>query len=222
MRSYDEIFDIAAQRKGGAEALNALLIDPYAKTQDALKQVPEHRWLALMSQHFFATGLNWKVIEAKWPGFEEAFDGFDVDACAMIADDRFDQLVTDTRIVRHGAKIQAVQQNAVFIQELRSEGGIASVIADWPDTEFHKLLEMLKKRGTRLGGSVGAYTLRHLGRDSYILSRDVTARLIAEGVIDKPATSKTAMQKVQDAFNDWMTQSGHGLTRISRTLAMSL
>lgn len=155
-------------------------------------------------------------------GFEAAFDGFNVDACAMIAEDRFDALVSDTRIVRHGAKIQAVQANAVMIQDLRTEGGIARVIADWPARDYHLLLDMLKKRGSRLGGSIGAYALRQLGRDGYILSRDVTARLIAEGVIDKPASSKTAMVRVQAAFNTWMDQSGRGLTPISRTLAMSL
>ena len=56
---------------------------------------------------------------------------------------------------------------------------------------------------------------------SFILSRDVTARLIAEGVIDKPATSKTALKSVQAAFNTWMEQSGRSLTEISRVLAMS-
>ena len=219
MRSYDEIFDIAADRKGGAEALNVLLAND-RPTAD-LTAIPEHRWLAIFAQHLFATGLNWKVIEAKWDGFEAAFDGFDPDSCAMIVEDRLDALVSDTRIVRHGAKIRAVQENAVFIQSLRAEGGIATVIRDWPDTEFHELLAMLKTRGSRLGGSIGAYSLRHLGRSSYILSRDVTGRLIAEGVIEKPATSKGAMKAVQGAFNIWMEQSGRSLTEISRTLAMS-
>lgn len=220
MRSYDEIFAIAAARKGGADALHALLTPSNSAAEVA--QIPEDRWLATFARGLFATGLNWKVIEAKWPGFEAAFDGFNVDACAMIAEDRFDALVSDTRIVRHGAKIQAVQANAVLIQDLRAEGGIARVVADWPATEFHLLLDLLKKRGSRLGGSIGAYALRNLGRDGYILSRDVTARLIAEGVIDKPATSKTAQARVQEAFNTWMDQSGLGLTPISRTLAMSL
>jgi len=52
--------------------------------------------------------------------------------------------------------------------------------------------------------------------------RDVTTRLIVEGVIDKPATSKTALRVVQAAFNTWMEQSGKSLTEISRVLAMSL
>jgi hypothetical protein len=54
------------------------------------------------------------------------------------------------------------------------------------------------------------------------MSADVIARLIAEGVIDKPPTSKGAQRAVQAAFNEWMDQSDYGLTQISRILATSL
>ncbi|WP_365715719.1 hypothetical protein [Shimia sp.] len=80
----------------------------------------------------------------------------------------------------------------------------------------------MKKGGSRIGGATGQYALRFLGKDSFILSRDVVARLIAEGIIDKQPTSKGAMKKVQEAFNIWMDQSGRSLTEISRVLAMSL
>lgn len=65
MRSYDEIFAIAAARKGGPEALEALL--ETAKPAADLALIPEDRWLATFARGLFATGLNWKVIEAKWP-----------------------------------------------------------------------------------------------------------------------------------------------------------
>jgi len=48
------------------------------------------------------------------------------------------------------------------------------------------------------------------------------ARLIAEGVIDKNPTSKTAMKQVQAAFNVWQDESGRSLTEISRVLALSV
>ena len=84
------------------------------------------------------------------------------------------------------------------------------------------LLERLKRDGNRLGGATTQYALRFSGKDSFILSRDVVARLIAEGVVDKSPTSKTAMRAVQNAFDIWMDQSGRGLTEISRVLAMSV
>ena len=66
------------------------------------------------------------------------------------------------------------------------------------------------------------YAMRFMGRDGFILSGDVTMRLMTEGVIDKPAGSKTSMRAVQSAFNEWMDQSGRLLAEISRILAMSV
>lgn len=220
MRHFDDIFAIAADRKGGAAALEALL--PVPVPPDDLARLPEDRWLAQFTKSIFQAGFNWKVIEAKWDGFEAAFDGFDPDRCAMIADDRLDALLRDTRIVRNGAKIMAVRDNAVFLQDLRNEGGAGAVFGRWPSTNFAGLLDMLKTRGSRLGGSTAQYALRFAGRDSWILSADVVARLIAEGVVEKAPGSKKAMAAVQAAFNTWMEQSGRGLTQISRVLAMSV
>ncbi len=220
MRTFDEIFEIAADRHGGAAALEAKLGKPTAKTK--LTKVSEDRWLAMMTRCVFNAGFNWKVIEAKWDGFETAFHGFKVDRAAMMDDVWLDALLKDTRIVRNGAKIQTVRDNAVFLQELRADGGVAKVIAEWPPEDFIGLLDMLKTRGSRLGGATAQYFLRFSGADSFILSGDVTARLIAEGIVDKAPTSKGAMRAVQAAFTDWHLQSGRSLTEISRILAMSV
>ena len=80
----------------------------------------------------------------------------------------------------------------------------------------------MKKRGSRLGGVTGQYALRFMGMDSFILSRSVIAALQRAGVIDGPATSKTAQRKIQDAFNAWHKESGESYTRISRILGMSI
>lgn len=221
MRSFDEIFAIAAERKGGSEALDALLEPP--QDASALAAVPDDRWLAQSAKCIFNAGFNWKVVEAMWSGFEEAFHGFDLGRCAMLNDDDIARLASDTRIVRHGGKIRSVQENAVFFAGLaREHGSVGRFVADWPDTDYAGLLAFLKKRGSRLGGNTGQYFLRFMGKDSYVLSRDVIARLIAEGVVDKEPSSKSAMAAVQDAFNTWREQSGRSMKEISRTLAMSI
>lgn len=220
MRSFDEIFDIAAARHGGAEALEAKLTKPEPVADLIAK--PEDRWLATLSKCIFQAGFNWKVIEAKWDGFETAFDGFDIGRCAFMDDEKFDSLLQDTRIVRNGTKIATVRDNAAFLLELRDEGGVGQVLGAWPSTDFVGLLEMLKKRGSRLGGTTAQYAMRFAGRDSFILSQDVVGRLIAEGVVDKQPSSKKAMAQVQAAFNSWMDQSGRSLNEISRVLAFSL
>ena len=61
-----------------------------------------------------------------------------------------------------------------------------------------------------------------MGKDCFILSRDVTAALIHAGVVDKQPTSKKALAATQAVFDDWMSESGLGLTAICRTLAHSI
>jgi len=219
MRDFADIHAIAIDRHG-EEALAARLQSP--QSPQALAALTPDRWLATMTQCIFQAGFNWRVIEAKWDGFEAAFHGFDIGRCAMMDDDWLDALLRDTRIVRNGPKIQTIRDNAVFLQSLHDRGGAGTVLGGWPSTDFIGLLDLLKTQGSRLGGMSGQYAMRFAGRDAFILSRDVTARLIAEGVIDKPAGSKSSMRAVQAAFNSWMDQSGRGLTQISQILAMSV
>lgn len=221
MRSFDEVFAIAAERKGGIDVLNAQLEPP--KTEAELIAIPDDRWLSTMTRGVFQAGFSWKVIEKMWPGFETAFDGFDLGRCAMLTDEDLARLVSDTSIVRHGTKIKSVQHNATFLIDLTKEhGSAAKAFAQWPSEDFVGLLTMMKKRGARLGGTTGQYFLRSMGKDSFILSRDVVGRLIAENIIDKPPTSQKALSAVQGAFNEWRAQSGRSLKEISRILAMSI
>ena len=221
MRSFQEIFEIAAKRQGDVDALEAKL-DPPPDAATVAAQ-PDDRWLSMMTRSVFQAGFSWKVIEAKWEGFEAAFKGFDVGSCAMMDDEWFDALVADARIVRNPLKIRTVPKNAVFLSDLAKERGSAgAAFANWPSDDFVGLLEMMKKRGAHLGGTSGQYFLRMMGVDGFIFSRDVVGRLVAEGVIDKPPTSKKAMAAAQGAFNDWRSQSGRSLKEISRVLAMSI
>ena len=221
MRTFDEILDLAAERKGGRSAVLDGITQP--KSADELAAIPDDRWLAMMARGIFQAGISWKVVEAKWDGIEEAFHNFDVGRVALMSEDWFDALITDTRIVRSPPKVRAIQENAVFLQEVAAEAGsFGRKIGDWPAEDFSGLLAWMQKEGSRLGGSTGSYLLRFMGKESFILSKDVVARLIAEGVIDKAPTSKSAMKAVQAAFSEWRAQSGENLNVISRVLAQSI
>lgn len=220
MRSFDEIWALAVARKGEAEVLENL---QHPKPVTEIAATPDDRFLALMTKCIFQSGFNWKVVEAMWPGFEAAFDGFDVAGCAMLHDEDFERLVSDTRIVRHGPKIKAVQENAAFLLDIAHEHGSAGrFIANWPTENYIGLLDLLQKRGSRLGGNTGQYFLRFSGIDSFILSQSVINRLIAEGVVAKAPGSAKDRAAVQAAFNRWREQSGRSLTEISRVLAISI
>ena len=223
MQTYQAIFDRAAKRHGGAAALSAKLAESQPKSPAELAAIPDDHWLAEITRCVFQAGFNWSVIENKWDGFETAFEGFDVSRWAMASDDDLDALAHDTRIVRNPQKIRTVRENAVFLSDLAKEHGSAGrFFADYPATDQVGLMDVLKKRGSRLGGTTAQYFLRFIGKDTFIISRDVTAALIAAGVIDKPPTSAKALHAVQDAFNAWMSESGRPLTQISRTLALSI
>ena len=221
MNSFKTIWDRAAARKGGDAALEASM--PAVRTADELRAVADDRWLAEMTRRIFQAGFNWSVIDKKWPGFEAAFGGFDPGRCAMMSDDDIDRLLKDTGIVRNAAKILSVRENAAFLCDLaRGHGSAAAFFADWPADDFTGLLEVLKKHGRRLSGTTGQYYLRAMGKDSFVLSKDVVAALIAEGVTDKSPSSARALRAVQAAFNGWAAKSGRPLAHISKTLACSM
>ncbi|WP_020398292.1 DNA-3-methyladenine glycosylase I [Kordiimonas gwangyangensis] len=221
MRTYDEIFAIAVERKGSVAAVEAQL--PQVKSADEITAIGDDRILAGMTRAIFQAGFSWKVIDAKWPGFEEAFEGFVPVRWKFMSDDDLDDLLKDKRIVRNGPKIMTVRDNAILLCDLEDEyGSAAKCIADWPMEDFVGLLEMLKKRGSRLGGNTGPYFLRFLGKDGWVLGRDGVAALIREGVVDKEPTGKGALRAVQEAFNEWAADSGRSFAQISRTLAMSI
>ena len=81
---------------------------------------------------------------------------------------------------------------------------------------------MLKNRGSRLGGNTASISLRYMGKDSFVFSKDVVAAMIGAGVVDKAPTSKRDLARTQEAFNQWRAESGWPMSHISRTLALSV
>ncbi len=222
MKPFAEIYHRAAQRKGGDAQLNKLMqVD--IKTPKQLAAISDDRWLSAMTNGIFKAGFVWKVIDNKWDGFEQAFWKFNVIRCAYMSEEDVDALAKDTRIVRNRQKILTVRENAVFLLDIQQEhGSFGKLAANWPESDFVGLLQLLQKRGSRLGGMTAQYFLRRMGKAGFVLSRDGTAALIDASVIDKAPSGRAAMQKVQDAYNAWAEESGLNLAQISRVLGMSI
>ncbi len=222
MTSFKSIRARAAKRKGGDKALVSLL--PPAPDAKKLARIKDDRVLAEMTRRIFSAGFVWSVIENKWPGFEEAFLGFEPKPLMFQSEDFWHELTRDQRIVRNGAKIMAVRDNATFVTEIAAEhGSFGKFLAAWPATDQIGLLELLDKRGARLGGATGQYLLRFIGKDGFVLSRDVAACLRDAGLdIAETPTSKKDKRKIQDQFNAWATESGLPMLHISRICAMSI
>ena len=61
-----------------------------------------------------------------------------------------------------------------------------------------------------------------MGKDSFILSRDVCIALRSEAIIDTDTpTAKRDLIKIQDAFNQMRSESGRSHAQLSKLLAMS-
>ncbi|HWB46299.1 MAG TPA: DNA-3-methyladenine glycosylase I [Hyphomicrobiaceae bacterium] len=222
MIAFKTIRARAAKRKGGEKALSSLL--PKVPSQKALASLKDDRVLAEMAKRVFSAGFVWSVIEKKWPGFEAAFLKFEPKRLNFQPDEFWEGLTGDDRIVRNGAKIASVRDNARFIAEIAKEhGSFGKFLAGWPADDQVGLLEVLAKRGSRLGGMTGQYFLRFVGKDVFITSRDMIASLRDAGLdISETASSKKDLRKIQDLFNAWAEETGLPYTHLSRICAMSV
>jgi 3-methyladenine DNA glycosylase Tag len=221
MKSFAALYDRAVKRKGGVKALEALLPTPLTKAK--LAKIPDDRWLSMMSKCVFQAGFNWQVVEKKWPDIEATFAGFHPQRWTFMSDDDLERLLRDKRIIRHATKVLAVRENATFLCDLAGEyGSAARFFADWPAEDYAGLLLLLKKRAARLGGTSAQYFLRSMGKDSFILSRDVVTALLREGVVSNDPKSQRDLKLVQAAFNHWQQESGRPLTQISKILAFTV
>src|ERR1700749_314141 len=197
----------AEKRKGGAEALARLL--PPKPDPKALAKLRDDRVLAEMTKRVFSAGFAWSVIESKWPGFEEAFLGFEPARLLSEPDEFWHQLTKDAQIVRNGAKIMSVRDNARFVIDVAKEhGSFGKFLSTWPPSDEAGLLELFAKRGARLGGNSGQMLLRFLGYDAFVTSKDVVACLRDAGLdIAETPTSKRDLVKVQEQFNAWAKET---------------
>lgn len=222
MKKFKSIEDAAVKRKGGRKELNRLLGTP--ATSAELAAVPDQRYLAQITRCVFNAGFHWRVITAKWPGFEEAFHDFDLGALLTKSPEEWESYLEDTRIIRNWQKIETVYANAVMIDELAAQhGSFAQFYADWPVTDQVGLMKFLHKEGARLGGKTAQWFLRFTGKDSFILTGDVIAALIANGVeTNEKATSQRDLKNIQNAFNHWQQETGKPITHLSKILSYSV
>jgi 3-methyladenine DNA glycosylase Tag len=219
---FKTIRERAEKRKGGPGALQKLL--PNKPDPRALAVLTNDRTLAEMSKRVFCAGFAWSVIESKWAGFEAAFLGFEPTKLMFQPDDFWDRLMRDERIVRNGAKILSVRENAAFVQAIAKEhGSFGKFLAQWPSSDEIGLLDLLAKRGSRLGGNTGQMFLRFVGFDGFVTSQDVVACLRDAGLdIGSESKSKSDLAKVQAQFNAWAEETGLPYVHLSRICALSI
>ena len=222
MKKFKYIREAASKRKGGEKELARLLSKPTAPEQ--LAALRDDRYLAQMTRCVFNAGFHWRVISAKWNGFEEAFHGFDLGQLLTKSPEEWEAYIEDTRIIRNWQKIQTVFHNAAMVEDIAHEhGSFASFFAHWPSNDQIGLMKYLHKHGSRLGGKTAQWFIRFTGKDGFMLAGDVITALIANGVeISDKASSQRDLKRIQDAFNEWQQQTEMPLTHLSKILSYSV
>ena len=221
MKKFTQIRERAEKRKGARELKK--LLPPVASTRELLA-LGDDRYLAMMTKCINQAGFSWKVIENKWPQFEEAFFGFDPFKLGLLSPEQWEAYTGDRRVVRNWQKIKALQDNVYFVQDIATtHGSFGQFIADWPAADQVGLMRYLKQHGSRLGGNSGVYFLRRVGKDCFILSRDVVTVLKSVGLeIAEQPSSQRDLKKVQEQFNAWHEETGLPYSHLSRIAACSV
>ena len=220
--SYDELYQRACERKGGEAEVEALL--PSSATEQYLKTLGSDRYLAEFTRKVFQSGFVWRIVNNKWPNFEEVFWNFDIERLLMMPEDMLERKASDPGIIRNYSKVKTVLQNAVMISdtERRENCKFGEFIASWPEDDVISLWIYLKKHGSRLGGNTGPYALRTLGVDTFLMTVYVETFLRNHNIVDSGTHSLRALKATQSYFNELREESGRSLSELSRLISLGI
>jgi 3-methyladenine DNA glycosylase Tag len=114
----------------------------------------DNEYFKRMTRAVFQAGLNWKMIENKWPNFEKAFAEFSIGTVAKFDSKEIKKLMNDHGIVRNERKIHSTIHNAQQFLSLTKEFG-----------SFRKYLDSFGKNHTALQSDLQS-RFQHLGESS--------------------------------------------------------
>lgn len=109
-------------------------------------------YLEILAQSVFQAGFSWGVVRAKWPNFRKSFHGFRVSKVARMTSRDVARLMRDSGIIRNGAKIMAVIENARIMQGLQKEHG-----------SFKNFIQSVRKFSYAKRRAILAKTFRWIG-----------------------------------------------------------
>ena len=76
-----------------------------------------------LTRVIFQGGLNWKIIDNKWPNFQKAFLNFSINDVANFTEEDIARLLEDASIVRNAQKIESTIYNSKEFLKIREEFG---------------------------------------------------------------------------------------------------
>ncbi|HSW85409.1 MAG TPA: DNA-3-methyladenine glycosylase I [Candidatus Saccharimonadales bacterium] len=83
----------------------------------------DNEYFEHMSRTIFLAGLNWSVLEKKWPGIKKAFDNFNIGKIAKYQELEIEELMMNPDVIRNLPKIRAIVANAKEVQAINNKYG---------------------------------------------------------------------------------------------------
>ena len=120
----------------------------------------------------FRSGLNWSVIENKWPAFINAFANFSIRKVAVFDVPEIDRLMEDETIVRNYKKITGTIKNAQeFLTIQKSHGSFENYLNEISKGGEEELCNKISKRFAHIGKSTSMMFLKSVGLDMPEMTR---------------------------------------------------
>jgi DNA-3-methyladenine glycosylase I len=118
-----------------------------------------------MCRTIFQAGLNWRVIDKKWPTTKKAFADFKVKKVARFTEADVQRLLNDEGIVRNKSKILAIIYNAKGFQAIEQKFGSFQAYIDSLDKSdnYAGVIRDLSSKFKHVGPSTAADFLYSVG-----------------------------------------------------------
>jgi DNA-3-methyladenine glycosylase I len=113
----------------------------------------DDEYFARLTKSVFSAGLNWKVVENKWPDFQRAFAQFSLPKVAKFNEKNVKTLLDDAGIVRNEKKIRATIHNAGEFLKLQKEFGSVKKYIDSYGKDEERLQTDVQDRFQHVGPS---------------------------------------------------------------------
>jgi len=113
----------------------------------------ENEYFERMTKAIFQAGLNWRMIENKWPNFRRAFANFSTEKVSKFNRSDVKALMNDRGIVRNERKIDSTILNAQESLKLRGEFGSFGTYFKSFRGDEGRLIADLQQRFRHLGES---------------------------------------------------------------------
>ncbi len=129
------------------------------------RPISDDKYFENLCRIIFQTGLNWAIVEKKWPGIKAAFCDFSVDNIAEFSDRDVKRLLSDKSIIRNPYKIHAIIENAKVFQHIANKYGSFQGYIDSLDksNNYAKVVKALADTFERIGPATAALYLLTVG-----------------------------------------------------------